>query len=268
MTASATGTCSPPRVSAPKRKKLPLDPTIEAKRKCNASSPAPWVPPKLRLETKLSQRRTPQEWSRQAGASTTSACRPSSSTVSAHTAGHVEVVGEDRAGRARRPREGLGVGEGPVALVGDHEVGAAAVAVERRSAAAHRRGRCAEAPRTPEDAGRRVEQNRRGLRRSSESGSRPRGRRRTTGWPSPGWARCRCGGSRPTRSLGRARPGRRTPASRGRRPRGGAPRRPRSRSGRGGHGCSGYGERTAPAARHLSQTFSVPSDAGMSGLQM
>ena len=63
------------------RKKLPLDPTIEAKRKCNASSPAPWEPPKLRLETKLSQRRTPQEWSRHAGASTTSARRPSSSTV-------------------------------------------------------------------------------------------------------------------------------------------------------------------------------------------
>src|SRR5271163_1243434 len=63
------------------RKKLPLDPTIEAKRKCNALSPTPCEPPKLRLETKLSQRRTPQEWSRHAGASTTSARLPSSSTV-------------------------------------------------------------------------------------------------------------------------------------------------------------------------------------------
>src|ERR1700684_2957107 len=81
MEASATGTFAPPLVSAPTRKKLPLDPTMEAKRKCSASSPTPCEPPKLRLDTKLSQRRTPHEWSRQAGASTTSARRPSSSTV-------------------------------------------------------------------------------------------------------------------------------------------------------------------------------------------
>ncbi len=62
------------------RKKLPLVPTMEAKRNCRASAPWPCSPPKLRLETKLSQRRAPHEWSRQAGASTF-ADVPSSSTV-------------------------------------------------------------------------------------------------------------------------------------------------------------------------------------------
>src|SRR3984957_10005881 len=81
MEASTTGIFWPARVRAPMRKKLPLEPTMEAKRKCRASSPSPCEPPKLRLETKLSQCRTPHEWSRQAGAPPPSARRPPSSTV-------------------------------------------------------------------------------------------------------------------------------------------------------------------------------------------
>src|SRR5579862_1669308 len=76
ISALATSIGAPSRSSEPRRKKLPLAPTIEPYR--NASGP--WDPPKLRLTRKLSHLRTPQEWSRHAGASTR-VSRPSSTTV-------------------------------------------------------------------------------------------------------------------------------------------------------------------------------------------
>ena len=156
---------------------------------------SPWVPPKLRLDTKLSQRRAPHEWSRQAGAST-SAFVPSSSTVPRTRQKTWKLLEKMVPAVPGRPGERLRVGEGPRALVGDLELGAAALAVEHEAQplaveeealrpgaqCPPRRGGPAAAPR-----------------RCSGSGSRARGRRRTTGWPCRGSARCRCGGSRPGR---------------------------------------------------------------------
>ena len=247
----------PRRTREPKRKKLPLTPTIDAKRKCSAPSPSPWEPPKLRLETKLSQRRAPHEWSRHAGASTTrwrrraprcpgpgrrrGSCRRRWSRPSRPSPVNVLALAKDRdpssaisrsarqpspsrTKRSRRPvvEEALRPGAQPDLLEADE------------------RQRLAVAPRNRVPS---------------------RGRRRTSRLDvsqvelvadADGSLRARSTGSRQAKYALSCQSGS-SPAGCS----------PSSSSVVSRHRCSGYG-----TAAHVSLTLSVPSEAGMSGLQM
>ena len=137
-----------------------------------------------------------------------------------HPAEDMEVVGEDRACRARRAGERLRVGIRAVALVLDLEFDATAVTVQHEVqplAVLDNPLRSGAEPRLVQsDQGQR-------LAVAAKTGAPVAVDAAPQVGPSPGRARCRCGGCRPTRSWRRTRPGTRSPASRDRHPAGCSP---------------------------------------------
>ena len=108
MLAAATGTDSSPRLMAPTRKKLPLAPTMEAKRSWRSAVLGPEAPTGDEAVPAPGSPRVVSPGRR------VDLCRlPVELDGAPHPAEDMEVVGEDGPGCTGGAREGLGVGVGP-----------------------------------------------------------------------------------------------------------------------------------------------------------